>query len=139
MFKFPPHVLYHMASEVPALDLTKAFDEQLYKLFVEKYGVDFKACMQCATCVSVCPLSDICPGMPRIDMLLVGLGLFDEIAKRLDPWICDQCMECSRHCPRKANPAKVLAALREILTAKYDPTGIGRKIISIKLKRGSKS
>ncbi len=121
--------------EIAELDLSKEFDEELYRLFVERYGVDFKACMQCATCVSVCPLSEICPGMPRIDMLLVGLGLFDEVAKRLDPWVCDQCMECSRHCPRRANPAKVLAALREIMTAKYDVTGITKRFLKLRLRK----
>ena len=117
------------------IDLTRGFDEELYKYFIAKFGVDWKACMQCATCVSVCPLSDYCPGMPRIDMLLAGLGLFDELAKRLDPWICDQCMRCSQHCPRQADPAKVLAALREILTYKYDLTKLSRIAIKLKLRR----
>ncbi|NPA22881.1 MAG: hypothetical protein GXO23_01095 [Crenarchaeota archaeon] len=130
-----------MTAEAGILDLSQSFDEELYNAFIKRYGVDFKACMQCATCVSVCPLSDIVPGMPRLDMLLAGLGLFDEIARRLSPWICDQCMECSRHCPRKANPAKVLAALREIMTAKYDPTGITRRVVigRAKAKAGKES
>ncbi len=117
------------------IDITQLHDEELYKAFLRKYGVDFKACMQCATCTSVCPLSDICPGMPRLDMLLVGLGLFEEVARRLSPWICDQCMECSRNCPRRANPAKVLAALREYLTAKYDVTGILMRVLRSKAKK----
>ncbi len=118
-----------------SIDLTKGFDETYYKGFLAKYGVDWKACMQCATCVSVCPLSDVCPGMPRIDMLLAGLGLFDEIAKRLDPWVCDQCMLCAKQCPRQANPSRVLAALREVLTYRYDVTGIGNLIMRARARR----
>ncbi|GEM_PF-5144186 len=115
------------------IDITEKFRREDFEAFLASYGVDVKICMQCATCVSACPLSDICPGMPRIDMLLVQLGLIDEVIKRLDPWICDQCMKCSQVCPRRANPAKVLAAIRDFATFKYDKFGIGR--LAIKFKR----
>ncbi len=42
------------------------------------------------------------------------------------PWLCFYCGECSKYCPRKANPGETMMALRRYLTSEYDWTGLSR-------------
>jgi len=52
------------------------------------------------------------------------LGLEDELRSSLKPWECYYCGECSKECPRQANPGELMMSLRRWLTAQYDWTGL---------------
>jgi nitrate reductase gamma subunit len=93
---------------------------------VTECGGDFKKCYQCATCASVCTLSGENGDFPRRQMLLAQWGLKDQLMGDPGPWLCFYCGECSKMCPRKANPGESMMAMRRYLTAQYDWTGLAR-------------
>jgi ferredoxin len=59
-------------------------------------------------------------------MLLAQWGLKNELLKDPAPWLCFYCGECSKSCPRQANPGETMMALRRYLTTQYDWTGLSR-------------
>ena len=79
-------------------------------------GGDVKKCYQCGTCASVCSLSTPENPFPRNQMLAAQWGLKDKLVNDLGPWLCFYCGECSKLCPRKANPGETMMALRRYLT-----------------------
>lgn len=89
-------------------------------------GGDLKKCYQCATCAVTCSLSTEENPFPRRQMLLAQWGLKEELSEDPGPWLCFYCGECSKMCPRKANPGETMMALRRYLTAQYDWTGLAR-------------
>ncbi len=92
---------------------------------LKKYGAgDYTACFNCGTCTATCSLSTTENSFPREMIRYSTLGLEDEIASSLKPWLCYYCGECSSQCPRKAEPGELMMSLRRWLTAKYDWTGL---------------
>lgn len=90
-----------------------------------KYGNnDFNACYNCGNCTAVCGLSDKDNSFPRKMVRASVLGLEENIASSLDPWLCYYCGDCATTCPREANPGELMMSLRRWLTAKYDWTGL---------------
>ncbi|HUX10201.1 MAG TPA: 4Fe-4S dicluster domain-containing protein [Terriglobia bacterium] len=89
---------------------------------------DLKKCFQCATCSAVCTLSDGGFAFPRKQMLEAQWGMKDKLLEDPGPWLCFYCGECSKNCPRQANPGETMMALRRYLTAEYDWTGLSRRM-----------
>jgi ferredoxin len=56
------------------------------------------------------------------------VGLAGPLRESLDPWLCQDCGDCSTACPQDAQPRESMATLRRYLTAQYDWTGIAAKI-----------
>jgi heterodisulfide reductase subunit C len=59
---------------------------------------------------------------------LAQLGLTDQILESTDPWLCYYCGDCAQTCPRQAEPAETMMALRRWLTAQYDRSGHSAKM-----------
>jgi ferredoxin len=89
-------------------------------------GVDFNACFNCGNCTAVCDLSDKNNSFPRALIRYSVLGIEGEIQNSIKPWLCYYCGDCSTSCPRQANPAELMMAIRRWLIAKYDWTGLSR-------------
>jgi len=101
-------------------------DSRLIESVMALGGHDLKKCFQCATCTAVCRLSDDAFAFPRRQMIAAQWGLKDKLMQDPGPWLCFYCGECSKTCPRKANPGETMMALRRYLTSEYDWTGLSR-------------
>lgn len=88
-------------------------DRQFVEALVASGGGDLKKCFQCATCSVVCELNDGIRPFPRKEMHWAQWGLKDRLVADPDIWLCYQCDDCSKHCPRGARPGDVLAAARQ--------------------------
>ncbi|HKJ03895.1 MAG TPA: quinone-interacting membrane-bound oxidoreductase complex subunit QmoC [Longimicrobiales bacterium] len=86
-------------------------DRKFVEEIIASGGGDLKHCMQCATCSVACELSDGRP-FPRKEMIWAQWGLKDHLFADPDVWLCHQCNDCSKRCPRGARPGDVLAAVR---------------------------
>ena len=97
---------------------------------IKRYGaVDVSACFNCGNCSAVCPLSESGESFPRRVIRLGQLGRTEELLTSDEPWLCHYCGECTRTCPRQADPGEYMAAVRRWTIARLEPTGIGRLML----------
>lgn len=82
-------------------------------------GENVKKCYQCATCSTMCSLSPDSHPFPRKEMVWAQWGLKDKLFGDPDVWLCHRCGDCNTHCPRKAGPGDVLAAVRDAQVRHY--------------------
>ena len=101
-------------------------DTEFLKRLVENGGGDLKKCYQCATCSVVCDMAGDELAFPRRQMIAAQWGLKDRLMEDPAPWLCFYCGECSKRCPREANPGESMMAIRRYLTTAYDWTGLSR-------------
>ena len=101
-------------------------DPEFIRNIKDNGGNTIKICMQCATCSIVCSLSNQEFGFPRKQLLMAQWGLKDRLVKDPGPWLCFYCGECSKRCPREANPGEMLMSIRRYLTSLYDFTGLSK-------------
>ena len=92
---------------------------------LEGYGkADWSECFHCGNCSAICPLTENGFLFPRKGIRAMQMGLKDQLAGYVDPWLCYYCGECTDTCPRDANPGEMMMTLRRYLTAVYDWTGL---------------
>ncbi len=95
---------------------------------LEKFGlVGNNACFSCGTCTVTCSLSEGEVVFPRKGIRLAQIGLKEKFESSVEPWLCYYCGECSKTCPREAEPGEQMMAFRRYLTSAYDWTGLSRK------------
>jgi len=101
---------------------------------IRKYGkFDANACLNCGGCTITCGLSsDKTIVSPRIAIEYARTGLKKRLLTSLDPWLCYYCGDCSKSCPRQAEPGETMMTLRRYLTANYDWTGLAKKLYTSK-------
>lgn len=96
-------------------------------------GSPLKNCYQCATCSVVCNLSPDDKPFPRKEMLLAQWGQTEKLVKDPDIWLCYQCNDCTKYCPRNARPGDILAAIRSYIYKHYAfPSFMGKALASPK-------
>lgn len=92
---------------------------------LQGYGkADWSECFHCGNCTAICPLTEDGFLFPRKGIRAMQMGLKDQLASYVDPWLCYYCGECTDTCPRDANPGEMMMTLRRYLTAVYDWTGL---------------
>jgi len=102
-------------SQVTLVRPDRAFVDEL----IATGGGDLKKCMQCANCTVVCELTSGPLPFPRKEMAWAQWGLKDRLLADPDVWLCHQCNDCSKRCPRGARPGDVLAAVRRAAVQHY--------------------
>jgi ferredoxin len=91
-------------------------------------GGTFTKCFNCGNCSAICALSQDETAFPRKIIRYLQLGLEDRLMESLEPWLCYYCGECSKTCPREAQPGELMMAARRWLTTRYDVTGLSRRL-----------
>jgi ferredoxin len=91
------------------------------------YGAkEWNQCFQCGNCTATCHTTENGFFFPRKTVRQVLMGLKKSLDTNIDPWLCTYCGDCSRTCPREANPAEMMMSIRRYLISVYDWTGISR-------------
>ncbi len=104
-------------------------DLDFVKRLQDNGGESLKKCYQCATCSVVCNISPDEKPYPRKEMLMAQWGMKDQIVKDPDIWLCHYCGDCTAYCPRGANPAEVLGAMRQACIEHYSfPSMLARMV-----------
>jgi heterodisulfide reductase subunit C len=86
-------------------------------------GETLKACYQCGTCASSCPVAKLDSSFnPREIIKLSLLGEKEEVLSGDAIWLCCSCFNCQERCPQKVEIADLIYALRNIaLEAGHSP------------------
>ncbi|OFZ79852.1 MAG: hypothetical protein A2583_06180 [Bdellovibrionales bacterium RIFOXYD1_FULL_53_11] len=101
---------------------------------LEAFGLaDNNLCFNCGNCTAVCGLTERDLTFPRKGIRHLQLGMSEKVNQSVEPWLCYYCGDCSKTCPREANPAEQMMSLRRYLTSVYDWTGLSFKFYTSKL------
>ena len=86
-------------------------------------GETLRACYQCGTCASSCPVAKLDSRFnPREIIKLSLLGERQEVVSGDAIWLCCSCFNCQERCPQNVEIADLIYALRNIaLEAGYFP------------------
>ncbi len=79
-------------------------------------GETVSACYQCGKCTAGCPMASSMDLMPNQVVRLVQLGRYDQVLASRTIWQCAACLTCAGRCPKQVDPARVMDALRTLLT-----------------------
>lgn len=100
---------------------------------IRRYGkFDTAGCYQCGSCTLSCDLAQNSATFPRRSIRYALLGLRAPLIGSLEPWVCHDCGDCSLRCPRQADPRMSMVTLRRFLSAQYEWTGIGGRLLRSK-------
>jgi heterodisulfide reductase subunit C len=73
-------------------------------------GGTFTKCFNCGNCSAVCALSQGDTAFPRKIIRYLQLGLEERLTESVEPWLCYYCGQCSKTCPREAEPGELMMA-----------------------------
>lgn len=100
-----------------------------FKDELKEFGVqNIQECWNCGNCTAVCSHSETVLSFPRPILRMMALGMRNALDHTIEPWLCYYCGECAQACPKQANPAENMMAVRRYLTSRYDWTGISRRL-----------
>jgi heterodisulfide reductase subunit C len=93
---------------------------ELIERVKEISGQDVRACYQCGKCSAGCPVASAMDLMPNQILRLIQLGETERALASRTVWLCASCNTCTARCPKSVDPARLMDALRTILTRRGD-------------------
>ncbi len=97
---------------------------------IRRYGkFDTAGCYQCGSCTLSCDLASNSVNFPRKSIRYALLGLRKPLVGGLEPWLCEDCGDCTIVCPRQTDPRTSMITLRRFLCGQYDWTGIAARLL----------
>ena len=94
---------------------SSAFFLEIVKRMGRERARRARACYQCGTCASSCPVAKITSDFnPREIMLLALRAEKDELISGDAIWLCCSCFNCQERCPQKVEIADCIYVLRNI-------------------------
>jgi heterodisulfide reductase subunit C len=97
---------------VNASEINETFCRQV---LAKPGGENFRACFQCGTCTSSCPVRAVEPRYnPRVLVKMVELGLRDRVLNSDVLWLCSMCYQCQERCPEDVGFPELMTVLRNI-------------------------
>jgi NADPH-dependent glutamate synthase beta subunit-like oxidoreductase len=94
----------------------------LAEKFVDDVSM-FRACEQCGTCSSACPITGVDGFNIRRILRHIELGLTDEIADSPLPWLCTTCGRCEDACPNGIEILDIIRILHQMAPPQWVPEG----------------
>ncbi len=91
-------------------------EAELIERIKEISGQDVRACYQCGKCSAGCPVASAMDLMPNQILRLIQLGEHERALASRTIWLCASCNTCTARCPKSVDPARLMDALRTILT-----------------------
>ena len=91
-------------------------EDRLDLRFMEQVEPDWRklsTCIQCGTCSTYCPATELMDYTPRQLWELMRLGLRDLVMNSRTFWLCTQCYACTARCPRGIMTSETMRNLRE--------------------------
>ena len=110
-----PYVYRKASWDVPLMEKNQEQD-MVWALNLLKENPSLYPCLQCGTCTSVCPVSEVSKGdyNPRRIMESSLLGLKDKLLIEKIPniWDCTTCHSCVENCPQDVELTEIFIYLK---------------------------
>jgi heterodisulfide reductase subunit C len=100
-------------------------------------GTEIKRCIQCGSCMSVCPVAITGFDYPNKKLFkLVMLGLREEVLEDPSPWVCVACGRCIEVCSQNVNPMFIYFAFRRIQVREFSIPAVAREALRLVYETG---
>jgi heterodisulfide reductase subunit C len=95
----------------------RKMEDDVIAAIKEISGEEVRACYQCGKCTAGCPMASTMDLMPNQVLRLIQVGEYEQALQSRTIWQCASCLTCAGRCPKEVDPARVMDALRTLLSA----------------------
>jgi|Deesub1362A_J573_1020465.scaffolds.fasta_scaffold00291_45 heterodisulfide reductase subunit C len=118
-------------------ELKEEFKDEPVKEVVKFGGEGVKKCIQCGSCMSVCPVAITGFDYPNKKLFkLIMLGVREEVLQDPSPWICVACGRCIEVCSQDVNPLSVYFAFRRIQAREFSIPSVAEEALRLLYETG---
>ena len=111
--------------------------EALVEEVIRYGGTEIKRCIQCGSCMSVCPVAITGFDYPNKKLFkLVMLGLREEVLEDPSPWVCVACGRCIEVCSQDVNPMSIYFAFRRIQVREFSIPAAAKEALRLLYETG---
>ncbi|MDH5770041.1 MAG: 4Fe-4S dicluster domain-containing protein [Candidatus Bathyarchaeota archaeon] len=109
-----------------------------YEVLKMPGGETLKACFQCGTCTSGCPIARITDSYrPNQIIRMVQLGMRERMLPSKTLWLCTACFTCVDRCPQEVEMESVLRVLKNLAVKEGYIPNVFKELGSNILETGS--
>ncbi len=112
-------------------------ESSLMEEVVRAGGAGIKKCIQCGSCMSVCPVAITGFDHPNKKLFkLVLLGLKEDVMEDPSPWVCVACGRCIEVCSQDVNPMFIYFAFRRIQVREFSIPAVAEEALRLLYETG---